>query len=301
MASLKDLRSQISSVRSTRRITSAMKMVAASKLRRAEEAVARARPYAGGMDRMLSSLAESARSSAGAPALLRGTGSDQKHLLVLVSSNRGLCGGFNVNIVRWARTRIEELEKEGKSVKLFMIGSKAGSAMRREFGQYMVAENEEALNPSPSYEGATQIGSQLVEMFEAGEFDVCTVVYNRFISVLTQIVTPHQLVPFAPNDEDKEKEKEKEEASTALPLVYDFEASEEEILQEILPRNLYVQILTAMLESFASEQGARMTAMDNATRNANDLIEDLTKVYNRTRQAMITKELIEIISGSEAL
>ncbi|MDJ0895392.1 MAG: ATP synthase F1 subunit gamma, partial [Alphaproteobacteria bacterium] len=215
------------------------------------------------------------------------------------SSNRGLCGGFNVSIVRWARTRIAELEKEGKSAKLFMIGSKAAGAMRREFSQYMVAEVEEVLTPSPSYEGATQIGGQLIELFDAGEFDVCTVVYNRFVSVLTQIVTPHQLVPFAPQEEDKEKEKE--EASTALPLVYDFEASEEEILQEILPRNLYIQILMAMLESFASEQGARMTAMDNATRNANEMIEDLTKVYNRTRQAMITKELIEIISGSEAL
>ena len=297
MPSLKDLRSRIGSVKSTQRITSAMKMVAAAKLRRAQDLAMAARPYSERMERILTSLAAS--SSAESVPLLGGNGKDDTHLLVFVSTDRGLCGGFNINLMRQIRRQVRTLQDQGKTVKLFCVGRKGVALVRREYPAHLVAELEDVSKPAPSYDSALEIAQQLTEMFEAGDFDVCTIVSNKFVSALTQEVTPQQLIPFAlPAAEPEESEEERAEASEAS---YEYEPSEEEILTDLLPRNLAVQVYRALLESFASEQGARMTAMDNATRNAGDLINRLTINYNRTRQAFITKELIEIISGAEAL
>jgi F-type H+-transporting ATPase subunit gamma len=295
MPSLKDLRSRISSVKSTRRITSAMKMVAAAKLRRAQELALAARPYSERMERMLSSLA-AASGGAGSLPLLAGTGKDETHLLVFVSTDRGLCGGFNINLMRQVRRSVRALQGEGKKVKIFCVGRKGAALVRREYPAALVAQVEDIARPVPSYDKAVEIANRIMAMFEAGEFDVCTVIYNKFVSALTQTVTPQQLIPFAP------PAKSGEVADTGAGAAsYEYEPSEEDILNELLPRNLSVQLYRAFLESFASEQGARMTAMDNATRNAGDMINRLTTNYNRTRQAFITKELIEIISGAEAL
>jgi F-type H+-transporting ATPase subunit gamma len=297
MPSIKDLRTRIKSVQSTRRITSAMKMVAAAKLKRAEEAAGAARPYAERLERMLGSLAAGV-SGDGAPKMLAGTGSDQTHLLVVVTSDRGLCGGFNGSIVRAAKRRVDELLGQGKTVKLMIIGRKGVSLLRREHRDKIVEGYEDLIKPAPSFEHADMVVSKVVEMFEAGEFDVCTLYFNKFISALTQEVTPLQLIPFAlPEQEDGDDAAE----AGVGGAQYEFEPDEETILTQLLPKNLSVQVFRAMLESFASEQGARMTAMDNATRNAGDMINSLSITYNRTRQAMITKELIEIISGAEAL
>ncbi|MCG8542961.1 MAG: F0F1 ATP synthase subunit gamma [Alphaproteobacteria bacterium] len=297
MPSLKELRSRIGSVKSTQRITSAMKMVAAAKLRRAQDLAMASRPYSERMERILTSLAAS--SSAESVPLLGGNGKDETHLLVFVSTDRGLCGGFNINLMRQIRRQVRTLQDQGKTVKLFCVGRKGVALVRREYPAHLVAELEDVSKPAPSYDSALEIARQLTEMFEAGDFDVCTIVYNKFVSALTQEVTPQQLIPFAlPAEESAEEEAENAEASEAS---YEYEPSEEEILTDLLPRNLAVQVYRALLESFASEQGARMTAMDNATRNAGDLINRLTINYNRTRQAFITKELIEIISGAEAL
>jgi F-type H+-transporting ATPase subunit gamma len=298
MANLKDLRNSIASVKSTQRITSAMKMVAAAKLRRAQDMAEAARPYAERMERMLSSLAVSAAANPeSAPPMLAGTGKDDTHLLIVVTSDRGLCGGFNGSITRDVRSRITTLEAAGKTVKLIVVGKKGVAALRRDLADRIVAAHEEISKPSPNFDGAATVSQAVADMFNAGEFDVCTVIYSRFVSALTQIVTPLQLIPFtAPVDEASEGNE-----ATGDGAVYDFEPDEEEILTALLPRNLSVQIFRAMLESFASEQGARMTAMDSATRNAGDMIDKLTTTYNRTRQAAITKELIEIISGAEAL
>ena len=296
MPSLKELRSRIGSVKSTQRITSAMKMVAAAKLRRAQELAMASRPYSERMERILTSLAAS--SSADSVPLLGGNGKDETHLLVFVSTDRGLCGGFNINLMRQIRRQVRALQDQGKTVKLFCVGRKGVALVRREFPAHLVAELEDVSKPAPSYDSALEIARQVTEMFEAGDFDVCTIVYNRFVSALTQEVTPQQLIPFALPAEESAEEEEQAEASEAS---YEYEPSEEEILTDLLPRNLAVQVYRALLESFASEQGARMTAMDNATRNAGDLINRLTINYNRTRQAFITKELIEIISGAEAL
>lgn len=295
MPSLKDLRSRIKSVKSTQRITSAMKMVAAAKLRRAQELAVAARPYSERMERMLSSLAGGSGGATSVP-LLAGTGKDDTHLIVFVSTDRGLCGGFNINLMRQVRRRVRDLQAEGKQVKLFCIGRKGAVLVRREYPATLVAQVEDVSRPVPSYDRAVEISRQITEMFDAGEFDVCTVVYNKFVSALTQTVTPQQLIPFAPPA--KSDESASDDSGGAA---YEYEPSEEDILNELLPRNLAVQLYRAFLESFASEQGARMTAMDNATRNAGDLIGRLTMNYNRTRQAFITKELIEIISGAEAL
>jgi F-type H+-transporting ATPase subunit gamma len=292
MPSLKDLRSRISSVKSTRRITSAMKMVAAAKLRRAQELALAARPYSERMERMLSSLA-GASAGAGAVPLMAGTGKDDTHLLVFVSTDRGLCGGFNINLMRQVRRMVRDLQDQGKQVKIFCIGRKGAALVRREYPAALVGQVEDIARPVPSYDKAVEIARRLMEMYDGGQFDVCTVIYNKFISALTQTVTPQQIIPFAPPA--------KEANDGAEPTAYEFEPSEEDILNELLPRNLSVQLYRAFLESFASEQGARMTAMDNATRNAGDMISQLTMNYNRTRQAFITKELIEIISGAEAL
>jgi F-type H+-transporting ATPase subunit gamma len=291
MPSLKELRSRISSVKSTQRITSAMKMVAAAKLRRAQELALAARPYSERMERMLGSLAGGASSS----PLLAGTGKDETHLLVFVSTDRGLCGGFNINLMRNVRQQVRRLQDAGKQVKIYCIGRKGTALVRREFPSMLIGQVEDIARPVPEYDKAVDIARHLTEMFEAGEFDICTVIYNKFVSALTQIVTPQQLIPFAVAAEEGEAPAETGGAS------YEYEPSEEDILADLLPRNLAVQLYRAFLESFASEQGARMTAMDNATRNAGDMIGKLTMNYNRTRQAAITKELIEIISGAEAL
>ena len=295
MANLKELKARISSVKSTQRITSAMKMVAAAKLRKAQDMAEAARPYAERIERMLGSLAAGA-SSSGAPAMLTGTGKDDTHLLVIVTSDRGLCGGFNGSIIRVVRRRIVELQAEGKTVKLLIIGRKGVGLLRREFRDLFVEVYEELAKPVPTFEGAATVADKVTTMFEAGEFDVCTIYYNKFVSALTQIVTPLQLIPFAVPEGEEEQP-----AVGGAQAIYEFEPEEEKILAALLPKNLSTQVFRAMLESFAGEQGARMTAMDNATRNAGDMINSLSITYNRTRQAQITKELIEIISGAEAL
>ena len=292
MPSLKDLRNRITSVKSTQRITAAMKMVAAAKLRRAQEHALAARPYAERMEDMLRSLSDS--SGAGGSPLLVGTGSDKTHLLVLISADRGLCGGFNISLMRGLREAIKRLQAEGKNVQLFIIGRKGVGLARREFADLIVEVAEDISKPSPSFEAASNIADSLMQRFSNNEFDSCTVFYNKFVSALTQTVTPQQLIPFSLAEDGAE-------SIVTASSAHEFEPSEEQILDELLPRNISMQIFRAMLESFASEQGARMTAMDNATRNAGDMINKLTLNYNRSRQAQITKELIEIISGAEAL
>ncbi len=296
MASLKDLRVRINSVRQTQKITSAMKLVAASKLRRAQESAEAARPFAERMERMVGSLATVMGEREDAPAMLRGTGRDDTHLLVVATADRGLCGGFNSSITRATRLRIKELREAGKSVKLVCVGRKGREQLRREFGDAIV-DHADGIGRSggPSFDEADRIGRGLTSRFEAGEFDSCTVVYNRFKTVMSQVVTFQQLIPFSPAAGEAEAETDNSGA------VYDFEPDEEAILSDLLPRNLSIQIFRALLENAASEQGARMTAMDSATRNAGEMIDKLTLNYNRTRQAQITKELIEIISGAEAL
>ena len=295
MPSLKDLRTRITSVKSTQRITSAMKMVAAAKLRRAQDQAIAARPYAERMERMLGSLAGGV-SGEGGPKLLSGSGEENVHLLVVMTTDRGLCGGFNGSIMRGIRSMVRELEGQGKTVKLFGVGRKGNAIMRREYPDKLVEVLEEIAKPAPTFTGADMIASKISEMFDNGDFDCCTIVYNKFISALTQDVTPQQLIPFAVPDVAEE-----EGASGGATASYEYEPDEEEILADLLPRNLSVQVFRAMLETFASEQGARMTAMDSASRNAGDMIDKLTLTYNRARQAGITKELIEIISGAEAL
>ncbi|WP_448190122.1 F0F1 ATP synthase subunit gamma [Azospirillum sp. sgz301742] len=295
MPSLKDLKNRIASVQSTRKITSAMKMVAASKLRRAQEQAEASRPYAERMGRMLTSLAANVQNGAGGPKLMTGSGSDQVHLLVVISSDRGLCGGFNGSIVREARRQIQRLQGEGKTVKVMTVGRKGRDNLRRDYASLIVETYEDIGRRRLSFVEADAVAKKVNEMYEAGEFDVCSVIYNKFKSAITQIVTVQQLIPFAV------PETAADEAASEAKATYEFEPDEEQILAELLPRNLSIQVYRALLESAASEQGARMTAMDNATRNAGDMINRLTLTYNRTRQAYITKELIEIISGAEAI
>ena len=295
MPSLKDLRMRIDSVKSTQKITSAMKMVAAAKLRRAQEQAEAARPYAERMERMLGSLAGSMASAAGAPKLLAGTGKDDMHLIVMMTSDRGLCGAFNSSIVRDTRRLVAQLQADGKEVKILCVGRKGWAQVRREFGPMIVDLIEGVGRPRLNFDDAQGISTRVLEMFEAGEFDVCTLVYNRFKSVISQIVTRQQVIPFA-----VEAAQEGEEVSAAN-VKYEYEPDEAEILEVLLPRNLSVQVYRSLLENNASEHGARMSAMDNATRNAGEMIDSLTLNYNRTRQAFITKELIEIISGAEAV
>ena len=296
MPSLKDLRVRIRSVRSTQKITAAMKMVAASRLRRAQEQAEAARPYAQRMERVLGSLAALMAGQPGAPPLLAGTGKDDVHLMIVATSDRGLAGGFNATILREARRRIRDLDNQGKTVKILTIGRKGRDGLRRDYGRLIHDSLTDVGRRRLSFEEARDISQRVLALYDAGEFDVCTIVFNRFRSAVTQIVTVQQLIPFAPPAAAAEAA-----ASALAGAVYEFEPSEEEILTELLPNNLAVQIYTALLENAASEQGARMTAMDNATRNAGDMIDRLTMNYNRTRQAVITKELIEIISGAEAL
>lgn len=275
-----------------------MKMVAAAKLRRAQEHALAARPYAERMEGMLQSLASGSGGS-NSP-LLAGTGSDNTHLLLLISADRGLCGGFNITLMRGLRQHVRQLQADGKTVKLFIVGRKGVGLVRREFADLLIEIAEDISKPVPVFEAARSIAENITGRFEAGEFDTCTVIYNKFVSALTQVVTPQQLIPFALSEGEKGEDGLAGE-SAGGSASYEFEPSEEDILDELLPRNVSMQIFKAMLESFASEQGARMTAMDSASRNAGDMIHKLTLTYNRSRQAQITKELIEIISGAEAL
>ena len=300
MSGLKELRNRIGSVKNTQKITSAMKMVAAAKLRRAQEQAEASRPYAERMERMLGSLAAANQNTPGGPKLLSGTGSDQVHLVVVATADRGLCGAFNSSIVREARRFIDQKLADGKEVKILCVGRKGRDQLRRMHSKRIVDTLEDVSKPRPSFEKADEIGRRLLEMLEAGEFDVATLFYARFKSAISQIVTRQQMIPFAiEEDEDGKDASDQDEA--AAKLVYDYEPEQEEILRQLLPRNLSVQIYRALLENAASEHGARMTAMDNATRNAGDMIKSLNRVYNRTRQAAITKELIEIISAKEAM
>ncbi len=292
MASLKELKNRISSVQSTQKITKAMKMVAASKLRRAQEQAEAARPYSERMDRMMRSLTASLINADDAAPLMIGTGKDDVHLIVVATGERGLCGAFNSSIVRATRRRITHLLNENKTVKLMCIGRKGREMLKREYSHLMTEPVDLSGVKKLAFSDALPISQQLNIMFESGEFDICSVIYNKFVTVMAQEVTEQQLIPLPTPDDDG--------ADTA-DTAYEFEPEEDEILAELLPRNLSVQIYRALLENAASEQGSRMTAMDNATRNAGDMIDRLTIVYNRSRQAQITKELIEIISGAEAV
>ena len=293
MPNLKDLKNRISSVKSTRKITKAMQMVAAAKLRRAQEAAEDARPYAERMDAVMGGLAQAVGASAGAPRLLSGTGKDDVHLLVVMTAERGLCGGFNSTIVRKARVAIDTLVAQGKTVKILTVGKKGREQLKRDHGARMIGHVDLSDVKRLGYADAARIASDVLGRFDAGEFDVATIFFNRFQSVISQIPTATQIVPA-----QFEAPAAGTEASGAQ---YDYEPSEEAVLEDLLPRGVATQIFTALLENAASEQGARMSAMDNATRNAGDMIERLTIEYNRSRQAVITNELIEIISGAEAL
>ena len=292
MASLKDLRNRIASVKATQKITKAMQMVAAAKLRKAQEAAESARPYAEHMGAVLANIVTAVAGAAGAPKLIAGTGKDDVHLLVVCTAERGLCGGFNSSIARLARDHARDLLEAGKTVKLYLVGKKGYDLMRREFSDKIVERIDFRGVRRISFAEARQVGRKVLDMFEAGEFDVATLFYSRFQSVMTQVPTAQRIIP-ADVPEDSEM--------ISDGSVYEHEPSEEEILADLLPRNVSIQIFRALLENGASEQGARMSAMDSATRNAGDMIDGLTLSYNRQRQAQITKELIEIISGAEAL
>jgi F-type H+-transporting ATPase subunit gamma len=290
MASLKDMRVRIAATKATQKITKAMQMVAASKLRRAQAAAEAARPYAERMGKVLGSIAAAVAGSDTAPRLLAGTGSDKTHLLVVCTAERGLCGPFNSTIVRLARDKANALITDGKEVKILCVGRKGYEQLRRLFGKLIIETIELRGVRSIGFEQADMIAKKIIALFDQGAFDVATLFFSRFKSVMAQIPTAQQIIPPV---------FERDEAvSTAL---YEYEPEEEEILAELLPRNLTVQVFRALLENAASEQGARMSAMDSATRNAGEMIRKQTLTYNRTRQAMITKELIEIISGAEAL
>ena len=290
MPSLKDLKNRIDSVTSTRKITKAMQMVAAAKLRRAQDAAESARPYADRMSAVMGNLASGAGQSDSAPKLISGTGSSDVHLLIVATAERGLCGGFNSSIVRLANSHIEKLQSGGSKVKIITVGKKGREQLKREFSGLIIDHVDLSDVKRISYNNAKSISDDIVGRFEANEFDVCTIFYNEFQSVISQIPTALQLIPAV-----------FEESDDVAGDFYEYEPDENEILTELLPRAMTTNIFTALLENGASEQGARMSAMDNATRNAGDMIDKLTIEYNRSRQAVITNELIEIISGAEAL
>jgi F-type H+-transporting ATPase subunit gamma len=292
MPSLKDLKTRIESVKSTRKITKAMQMVAAAKLRRAQEAAEAGRPYAEKMAAVIGGLAASVGGSDSAPRLLAGTGQDQTHLLVVMTAERGLCGGFNSTIARLAKARIAELTAQGKTVKVLTVGKKGREQLRRDYANLLIGHVDLSEVKRVGYENAAAIAKDVMARFDAGEFDVATIFYNRFQSVISQIPTAQQIIPAVFEDAA-------EDVGAETP--YDYEPAEEAILSDLLPIGVTTQIFTALLENGASEQGARMSAMDNATRNAGDMIDKLTIEFNRSRQAVITNELIEIISGAEAL
>jgi F-type H+-transporting ATPase subunit gamma len=290
MPSLKDLKNRIGSVKSTQKITSAMKMVAAAKLRKAQEQALASRPYTSLMDKVVTKIAS--KTSGDTIDLLTGKTDNKTHLIVVFSADRGLCGGFNGSITRAVRAEIKKLEEDGNKVKLLMVGKKSADALNREFGHLFV-ERIDGNSAKPNYTDAEIIAKKIITLFENNEFGVCKVIFNKFVSAITQEVTFKSLIPA-----EIQKTETDEVGSSSI---YEFEPSEEEILNDLLPRNLATQLFSSQMESTASELAARMTAMDNATRNAGDMIDNLTLQYNRTRQAVITKELIEIISGAEAL
>jgi F-type H+-transporting ATPase subunit gamma len=290
MPNLKDLKNRIESVKSTRKITKAMQMVAAAKLRRAQEAAEQARPYAERFNSVMAGLAASVSGSDSAPKLLSGTGADQVHLLVVMTSERGLCGGFNTNIAKMARAHASKLLAAGKTVKILTVGKKGRDQMKRDYASNFVGHVDMSEVKRMGYGDAQGVAKDVLGRFDAGDFDVATIFFARFQNVVTQIPTAQQIIPFAIP-----------EGYEAADTLYDYEPDEEAILADLLPRAIATSIFTALLENGASEQGARMSAMDNATRNAGDMIDKLTIQYNRSRQAVITNELIEIISGAEAL
>jgi len=292
MASLKDMRVRIASTKATQKITKAMQMVAASKLRRAQTAAVAARPYAEKMTAVIASIASAAAGSPGAPAMLAGTGKDHVHLLLVCTGERGLCGAFNSAIVRLAREQAQALINQGKEVKFFCVGRKGFEQLRRNFEKQIVESVELRSVRQLGFVNAEGIAKKVIARFNAGEFDVCTLFYSRFQSVISQTPTAQQIIPLVV---------ETPAASAGPAVAYEYEPEEDEILPRLLPRNLAVQVFRALLENNASFYGAQMSAMDNATRNAGDMIRKQTLIYNRTRQAMITKELIEIISGAEAI
>jgi F-type H+-transporting ATPase subunit gamma len=291
MASLDYLRKRIVSVKSTQKITKAMKMVAAAKLRKAQESAEKGRPYSEKMQNIILNLTESISDPANAPKLLIGTGKDQVHLCVVMTSDRGLCGGFNTNICRLAKNNFLKILKEEKELKIITVGSKGYDQIKREFGKYIIKKLSFKDKKNISFVEADEVGKIIIDLFNKNKFDKCILFYNNFKNVMTQIPQAQQIIP----SEKKENSKKNEET------FYEFEPDEDEILQDLLPKNISTQVFRAFLENSASEQGSRMTAMDNATRNAGDLVNKLTIVYNRSRQASITKELIEIISGAESL
>ncbi len=292
MPSLKDLKNRIESVKSTRKITKAMQMVAAAKLRRAQESAEASRPYAERFNAVMAGLAASVGGSDSAPKLLRGTGSDDVHLLVVMTAERGLCGGFNSNIAKLARQKADELRAKGKTVKVLTVGKKGRDALKRDFGDLFVGHIDLSEVKRLGYSNAQDIAKDVLSRFDGGEFDVATIFYSKFVNVVTQIPTAQQVIPASFEDEA---------AGDDSGAVFDYEPSEEAILADLLPKGVATAIFSALLENGASEQGARMSAMDNATRNAGEMIDKLTIQFNRSRQAVITNELIEIISGAEAL
>ena len=292
MPSLDDLRKRITSVKSTQKITKAMKMVAAAKLRKAQEMAEKGRPYSDKMDVIIQNLSKAISDPSNAPKLLVGTGEDKTHLCVVMTADRGLCGGFNTNICKLARKYFEEAIKSSKNLKIITVGTKGLDQLKRDYGKYIIKKINLKDKKKLTFLDAENIGEQIVELFKNKEFDKCFIFYNKFKNVISQIPQKQQVIPAKLED----KNKKKEETSS-----YEFEPEEDEILDDLLPKNISTQIFKAFLENSASEQGSRMTAMDNATRNAGDLVDKLTINYNRSRQAAITKELIEIISGAESL
>ena len=292
MPSLDDLKKRISSVKSTQKITKAMKMVAAAKLRRAQESAEKGRPFSEKMNNIILNLSNSISDKESASKFLVGTGKDNVHLCVVITADRGLCGGFNTNICRKAKNHFEKVLKEGKILKIFTVGSKGHDQLKRTYGKYIIDKINFKGFKKVSYKEAEEIGNRIIKLFKESQFDVCSIFYNKFKNVITQIPQAQQIIPIE-NNKDKKK--------VNPDNFYEFEPEENEILENLLPRNISTQIFKAILENAASEQGSRMTAMDNATRNAGDLVDKLTITYNRSRQAAITKELIEIISGAESL
>ena len=291
MASLDDLKKRIASVKSTQKITKAMKMVAAAKLRRAQESAEKGRPYSEKMNNIILNLSSGISDKENAPKLLSGSGNDKVHLCVVMTSDRGLCGGFNSNIIKKAKSYFAKLVEEGKDLKIITVGSKGNDQLKRVYGDKIIANISFKESKHANYFDAEKVGRMVIEKFEAEEFDVCTIFYNQFKNVITQIPQAQQIIPL--NVENSEEDKSEDS--------YEFEPDEDEILSNLLPKNISTQIFKAMLENSASEQGSRMSAMDNATRNAGEMVDKLTIEYNRSRQAAITKELIEIISGAESL
>jgi F-type H+-transporting ATPase subunit gamma len=290
MASLDDLKKRITSVKSTQKITKAMKMVAAAKLRRAQESAEKGRPYSEKMNNIILNLSSGISDKENAPKLLSGTGNDKVHLCVVMTSDRGLCGGFNSNIIKKAKSYFSKILNEGKELKIITVGSKGNDQLKRTYGKKIVENISFKESKNTNYFDADKVGKMVIEKFEAGEFDVCTIFYNQFKNVITQIPQAQQLIPLNNEGDDNSSDEN-----------YEFEPDEDEILSNLLPKNISTQIFKAMLENSASEQGSRMSAMDNATRNAGEMVDKLTIEYNRSRQAAITKELIEIISGAESL